>query len=121
MAAVAHADVALYKICVKIETYVGNVLSSTKKDCLSNHLAVDDGKLKWHGSLEELKKIFEQSIGLRGKWSSPGGSAKKFDLCETEQQLSITWYSKKQCSLVLQGDSQATELVRSKLMLDHSR
>ena len=96
MAAVAHADVALYKICVKIETYVGNVLSSTKKDCLSNHLAVDDGKLKWHGSLEELKKF----LNNRSAYVANGHR-------QADQRKSLI-YVKPNSSLVLHGTQRSS-------------
>ena len=43
---------------------------------LLKHLCVDDGKLKWFGSLEELKSFHECSVGLVGEWTSPGGDAK---------------------------------------------
>jgi hypothetical protein len=39
---------------------------------------------------------------LNGKWTSPGGNAKKFTCCSMD--LSITWYPGKQNSLILHGE-----------------
>ena len=47
---------------------------------LSGNLPVSDGKLKWTGSLDELKLFLEGSLKLDGKWTSSGGSAKKFNV-----------------------------------------
>ena len=102
----AYTNTAPCGVIEKIDKFVESVLSSVIKDCLLlSYLSYEDGKLKWNGSLEELKTFIEDSISLHGKWSSPGGNAKKFT-CETndsDQQFSVTWYCKKQCSLVFQG------------------
>ena len=72
------------------------------KDCKELINMVYDGKrLKWINDLKSLKKIIEESFGLRGKWSSPGGDSKRFK--STNANLSITWYYKKQNTLLFQG------------------
>ena len=38
---------------------------------LFGNLRVSDGKLKWTGSLDELKSFLESSFKLDGKWTSP--------------------------------------------------
>ena len=43
---------------------------------LAKYLVADEGKLKWLGSLEDLKSFTKLSLCLDGKWSSPGGYAK---------------------------------------------
>ena len=72
------------------------------KDCKELANMVYDGKrLKWINDFDSLKKIIEESLGLRGKWSSPGGGSKRFK--STNAKLNITWYHKKQNSLLFQG------------------
>ena len=72
------------------------------KDCTELVNMVYDGKrLKWTNDFESLKKIIEESFGLRGKWSSPGGGSKRFK--SINANLSITWYHKKQNTLLFQG------------------
>ena len=94
----AYTNTAPCGVIEKIDKFVESVLSSVIKDCLLlSYLSYEDGKLKWNGSLEELKTFIEDSISLHGKWSSPGGNAKTFT-CETndaDQQFSVTWYCKK--------------------------
>ena len=65
--------------------------------------------MKWLGAFENLKVLLEELIGLRGKWSSPSGRAKKFTCEMCDSQVSITWYCGKQCSLVF-GGNMASEL-----------
>ena len=43
----------------------------------------------------------KDSIGLRGKWSSPGGNSKRFK--SSNLDLVMTWYFKKQQTLLIQG------------------
>lgn len=57
-------------------------------------MSYDGRRLKWVSGLDSLKKIIHESLGLQGKWSSPGGGSKKFT--STNANLSITWYYGKQ-------------------------
>ena len=113
-------DEGLSQIVDKFRSYVDGVSSLDIKDrpIILKYLCIDDGKLKWFGNLEDLKSFLESLVGLSGKWSSPGGDAKKFVCVEREchLQFAVTWYSKKQCSLVFQGDTMITEVVRSELL-----
>ena len=43
----------------------------------------------------------KDSIGLRGKWSSPGGNSKRSK--SSNLDLVMTWYFKKQQTLLIQG------------------
>ena len=79
---------------------------------------MDDGKLKWFGSLEELKWFHECSVGLVGKWTSLGGDAKKFICVEPnpDPQFDVTWYFKKHYSFIFRGDTEIKEIVRGELL-----
>lgn len=65
------------------------------KEYLTNS---DDGKVKWMGNLEELKRFVFDIFGEDGKWSSPGGSAKAFH----NKKITITWYANKK-TMLFQG------------------
>ena len=114
------ADECASRIINKFCSYVDGISSLDMNDrpLLLKHLCVDDGKLKWFGSLEELKSFFECSVGLVGKWSSPGGDAKKFVCVErnANPQFGVTWYFKKQFSLIFRGDTEIKEIVRDELL-----
>ena len=56
-----------------------------------------DGRIKWLGNLDELKKFVFSLLG-DGKWRSPGGSAKAF----RNERIELTWYANKK-SLLFQG------------------
>jgi hypothetical protein len=58
-------------------------------------------RLKWVGNLNSLKKFISDSIGLEGKWQSPGGYAKHF-ICGN-MGLVFTWYANKQNLLIFSG------------------
>ena len=60
-------------------------------------LNYDYKRLKWEGDFNGLKKYIKESLGLQGKWTSPGGNAKKFKA--TNKAITITWYSRKQNTL----------------------
>ena len=75
-------------------------LDQIKAQGLSN-LEYDGKKLKWRNDFAELKKFVEDSLGIKGKWSSPGGGTKRFK--EENGQLILNWYFKKQCTLLFQG------------------
>ena len=73
--------------------HVPNVLNKYKEN-LSN----DSGKVKWLGTLEDLKKFVSDMFDGDGKWRSPGGKAKSF----RNDHIAITWYSDKK-TLLFQG------------------
>ena len=50
-----------------------------------------------------LQSFVECGLKLHGNWSSPGGNAKKFTCLNSD--LTITWYARKQNTLVLHGDA----------------
>ena len=72
----------------KIEIFVEGFLSSPNRDSyrLVEYLVADEGKLKWLGSLEGLKLFIESSLCIDGRWSSPGGNAKKLRLNQSNLQ-----------------------------------
>ena len=61
-------------------------------------LIVDNGKLKWIGSYEELKDFVKRVLELTGKWSSPGGYLKLFT--EASQAIVIRYYTNTDSFLV---------------------
>ena len=95
------ADKRASRIINKFRSYVDGISSLDINDrpLLLKRLCVNDGKLKWFGSLEELKSFFECSVGLVGKWSSPGGDAKKFVCVEpnTNPNLALLGTLKSNC------------------------
>ena len=58
-------------------------------------------RLIWTSDLESLKNFVENCLQQQGKWTSPGGNNKQFKSCN--DKLVITWYFKKQLTLVFQG------------------
>ena len=72
------------------------------KQKASSNLVYQDKRIGWIGSYELLRNFVECVVKLNGKWTSPGGSAKKFTCCSMD--LSITWYPGKQNSLILHGE-----------------
>ena len=109
------------EVVKKIETFVEGFLSSLNRDSykLVEYLVADEEKLKWLGSLEDLKLFTESSLSLDGKWSSPGGFVKKFTLKSVEpdqQQFGFVWYRKKQNTIVFQGDVMSIESAKSRLL-----
>ena len=81
-------------------TQIVKCLDQNKAEGLSN-LEYDGEKFKWRNNLTELKKFVQDSLGVKGKWSSPGGGNKKFK--EEDGQLILNWYFKKQSTLLFQG------------------
>ena len=65
------------------------------------YLKLNGEKLMWTSDLESLKNFVENCLQQQGKWSSPGGNNKQFKSCNNK--LVITWYFKKQHTLVFQG------------------
>ena len=83
------------------------------------YLVADKGKLKWLGSLEDIKLFTESSLCLHGRWSSPGGFAKKFTLklVETDrQQFDFVCYCEEQNTIVFRSDVVSVESAKSKLL-----
>lgn len=58
-------------------------------------------RIRWIGCFEALKNFVEYAVKLRGKWSSPGGTSKKFTCSSLD--LTITWYYGKWNTLILHG------------------
>ncbi|CAB4011671.1 Hypothetical predicted protein, partial [Paramuricea clavata] len=114
------AENAVSQALKKIEIFVEGFLSSPNGDSygLVEYLVADEGKLKWLGSLEDLKLFIESSLRIDGRWSSPGGNAKKFTLksVEPDQQFGFVWYCRKQNTIVFQGDPESVEAAKSKLI-----
>lgn len=57
-------------------------------------------RLTWTSDLESLKKFVESCLQQQGKWTSPGGNTKQFK--SYNNKVVITWYNKKQHTLVFQ-------------------
>ncbi len=73
---------------------------------VSNHILVgniafDKIRLSWSNNYELLKETIESTFEQRGKWCSPGGSAKRFDSDVSDFQ--VTWYPGKLNSLTFNG------------------
>lgn len=75
-------------------------------------LGYDGDRLKWTADFKLLKLFVDQIIELRGKWTSPGGNAKKF-ICNGSD-TTLTWYPGKQNTLILHGEQSYT--LRNKLL-----
>jgi hypothetical protein len=67
-----------------------------------DYLVVENGKLKWNGSFEGLKDFVETTLGLKGKWSSPGGHLKLFR--EASESIVIRHYTNS-ASILVQGQN----------------
>ena len=65
------------------------------------YLQLNGERLIWASDLESFKNFVENCLQQQGKWSSPGGNNKQFKSCN--DKLVITWYFKKQLTLVFQG------------------
>ena len=76
------------------------ILQQSNTQGLTN-LEFDGKKFKWLNDLAELKKFFQDSLAIKGKWTSPSGSAKRFK--EQNSLLTVNWYYKKQGTILLQG------------------
>ena len=71
-------------------------------------------RLIWRSDSESLKKFVESCLQQQGKWTSPGGNTKQFK--SSNNKLVITWYNKKQHTLVFQG--QDGPVLKEKLVQD---
>ena len=65
------------------------------------YLQLNGERLLWKDSLETLKNLMLQ-LQEQGKWSSPGGEAKRFK--STDKRLEMTWYGSKKQTLTFSGD-----------------
>ena len=65
------------------------------------YLSYDGKRFRLAGNLESLKHFVENGVKLLGIWTSPGGSSKMFTC--SYQDLTVTWYSGKQNTLMLKG------------------
>ena len=59
--------------------------------------------LTWTSDLESLKKFVESCLQQQGKWISRGGNTKQFK--SYNNKVVITWYNKKQHTLVFRGQN----------------
>ena len=76
------------------------------------HLVYDGTRLKWTSNLEILKDFLKYITPESGKWSSPGGTSRRFT--SSNSDLSIIWYHNKQKTLLFQGrkgDNLKTQLI----------
>ena len=64
-------------------------------------LSYNGKQFRWANDFESLMN-FIQTIGINGKWSSPGGKSKKF--VSSDLDLIVTWYYGKQGSLLFRGE-----------------
>ena len=82
-----------------------NVLFSNFNDDFNQidctNVIYDGKRFKWISNWETLKNFIEYSLQLKGRWTSPGGSSRKFTCKNLD--LTITWYPGKQNSLILHG------------------
>ena len=69
-----------------------NVISSTyKTTTLNKYFEIRRNKLRWNGTLEELKTFVENELNEEGStWKSPGGGT----WISNGENLSVTWHSK---------------------------
>ena len=79
---------------------------------LLSNMCIVESRLKWTSDFNELKRFVREFISLVGQWSTPGGGSKQFR-CPTAD-VSLTWYHKKQQTLVFQGKN--GELLKSTLI-----
>ena len=68
----------------------------------SSNVSYENKRSKWIGTLDILQKFVKYDLKLDGKWSSPGGSSKKFTCYNLD--ISLTWYPKKLNTLVFHGE-----------------
>ena len=86
--------------------YVNFNVTNLDRDAFIFHkynlnLSYDGIRLKWNNTFKELQEFFQNTVGLNGKWISPGGSSKRY--IDADFDLIANWYSGKQNSLLFQG------------------
>ncbi len=62
----------------------------------------DGKKLKWRNNFEQLQIFVQDRLGINGKWSSPGGCAKRFKAKNGD--FTVNWYCKKQSTFQIHGN-----------------
>ena len=75
------------------------VVDCNQIDC--RDITYDGERFKWTSGWETLKNFIEHDLKLKGRWTSPGGSSRKFT--GKNLDLTITWYPGKRNSLILHG------------------
>ena len=86
--------------------YVNFNVTNLDRDAFKFHkynlnLSYDGIRLKWNSTLKELLEFIQNTVGLNGKWISPGGSSKRY--IDADFELIANWYPGKQNSLLFQG------------------
>ena len=86
--------------------YVNFNVTNLDRDAFIFHkynlnLSYDGIRLKWNNTFKELQEFFQNTVGLNGKWISPGGSSKRY--IDADFDLIANWYPGKQNSLLFQG------------------
>lgn len=87
---------------IKVNFSVNNIDRNTIQPFIDGNQLIHDGtKFKWVNDFDSLKNFIDNTVGLTGKWRSPGGNTKKFNC--TNADLFVTWYQGKKNSLLFQG------------------
>ncbi len=73
-------------------------------------LQLNGERLLWKGTLQTLKDFVQKSLQEQGKWTSPGGEAKRFT--SINGRFEMTWYGK-QSTLTFNGKE--GNLIKDKL------
>ena len=86
--------------------YVNFNVTNLDRDAFKFHkynlnLSYDGIRLKWNSTHKELLEFIQNTVGLNGKWISPGGSSKRN--IDADFDLIANWYPGKQNSLLFQG------------------
>ena len=89
------------------------------KPCALQYFALDENKLKWKSDLERLKNFMTKTVGMKGKWTAPGGNSKRFK--SQSGQFQVTWYFKKRSTLLFEGALDEELAIRLKEMLNASQ
>ena len=91
-----RSETHVYFLLRKMSIFVKNICPEN----LSN-LDFDGKKLKWRNNCKQLQIFIQDRFGIKGKWSCPAGSSKRFKAKDGE--FILNWYFKKQSSLLFQG------------------
>ncbi len=66
----------------------------------SNGLTFEGETYRWLATFKDLKNFVEELLGIKGKWTSPGGDAKLFQ-SEGEGEFVLKWYGPRSKKLVI--------------------
>ena len=69
----------------------------------TTNLFVDGGIYRFNGLLSDLKHFVDETLGLKGNWSSPWGDVKLFNAADSG--FAIKWYGHSK-TLVIQTDNE---------------